>query len=215
MAFETAVALHQLGFVRYHIDHDVDAAVAALQESSSLFATLDHDWGVSLAEAMLGSVLAATCDLVGGERRQLRSLEHARRIDSDQQTAQALGQLALVRLLQQRYDDALDLLAESAPILNRGGYRSDAANALDALAVVAYDGAAMPAAASPLAVAAAERARLGVPPWPTLQPFIGRIHRWVRRSLSDDAFAAVDGHTSSRDVFDTLTDTLESLRPHG
>jgi len=215
MSFEAAVALHQLGFVRYHLDHDVDAAVAVLQESSSLFSSIHHDWGVSLAEAMLGSVFAATGDLTGAELCQRRALEHARRIDSDQQIAQALGQLALVRLLQERYDDALDLLLESAPLLDRGHYRTDAANALDALAVIAYDRAAVPVAADALAVAAAERARLAVQPWPTLQPFIDRIHQWVRQSLGDDDFATNEERAASRDVFDTLGDTLEQLRARG
>jgi predicted ATPase len=214
MTFETAVALHQLGFVRYHVDHDTAAAVAALAESSALFGSLGHDWGVSRAEAMLGSVLAATGDLDGAERCQRRALDHARRIDSDQQIAQALGQLALVRLLQERYDDALDLVAAAAPILDRGRYGTDAANALDALAVVAHARAAVPVAATAIAAAAAERARLGVQPWPTLQPVTGRVRGWVPGSPGAGAFPAAGGRTAGRYVFETLRATLEDLRPH-
>src|SRR5690606_19674738 len=62
MDFECAVVLHQVGFVRYHLDGDADAAVEALEESSQLFDAIGHDWGVGLAEAMLGSLHAALGD---------------------------------------------------------------------------------------------------------------------------------------------------------
>jgi predicted ATPase len=211
MDFESAVVLHQLGFVRYHVEHDVDGAVAALEESRALFTSIDHDWGVSLASSMLGSLFAATGELVRAEDAQQQALTHARIIDSEQQTVQAFGQLALIRLLEERYDEALTLLAQSAPALHHGGYRTDAANALDALAVVAYDRGDVGASAYAVCVAGAERTRLGVEPWPTLQPFIDRVHRWVERSLGADTLAEFARRADVVDVFDTLDETFRGL----
>lgn len=211
MAFESAVALHQLGFVHYHLDHDTDQAVAALTESSALFESVDHDWGVALAEAMLGSVFAAEGDLDAAERCQLRSLDRARRISSEQQTVQALGQLTLVRLLQGRLDAALDLLSESGELLQAGRYRTDAANALDACAVIAHQRGDHLTAAVATSVAASERDRLGIEPWPTLRPVIDRSRRGVRAALGESAFSDLCRQTSRDEVFDTLAATLDAI----
>jgi len=211
MRFEAAVALHQLGFVRFQVDGDLDAAAEALRESSSLFVDLDHDWGVSLVEAMLGSLHAAAGDLTAAEACQERALAHARRIESDQQVAQALDQLALIRLLQERYDEALQLLAQSAPILRQGGFRTEAANALDALAVIAHQEGATHLARSAVTAAAAERQRLGVEPWPTLRPFIERIRRWTGDDHAPEPGVASDPAVSEASVFDTLDRTLGTI----
>jgi hypothetical protein len=211
MVFETAVALHQLGFVRFHVDDDPDAAIAALEESSAGFSAVSHTWGVGLAEAMLGSVFAAIGDLESAERCQYRSLEQARLIQSDQQIVQALGQLTLIRLLQDRYPEAFDLLSEAQPVLGLGLFRTDAANALDAAAVVAHAWGDDETAAVAVCVAAAERARLGIEPWPTLRPFIARVHRWVHGSLGADTFAALERASADDVVFDTLHRTIDHL----
>src|SRR5690606_9943155 len=126
MVFESAVALHQLGFVRYRLLGDTTSAVAALRESSARFAALGHQWGVALVEAMLTSVLAAEGDLAGAEASAVRSLASAREIENQQQIVQALHQLAVVRLLAQRELDALEVLVEAASVLLRERLRTDA-----------------------------------------------------------------------------------------
>ena len=103
------------------------------------------------------------------------------------------------------------MLRESAPYLRSERYRTDTANALDALAVVAHHRGDDRAAATALLVASAERSRQGVAPWPTVRPFIDGIHRWVRHSLGDDAFEQIGREATAEDVFDTFNATLAGL----
>ncbi len=215
MDFERAVVLHQLAFVRYHLAQDVTGAIDMLRTSSSLFAGLGHDWGVSLAEAMLGSLLAAEDDLAAAERHQVRSLEHAQRLGSDQQAAQALSQIALLRLRQERYDDAVEQLNACSARLRHGRYRTDTATALEALAVVVHHRGDDDSAAIAATVASAERARLGVEPWPTLRPFIDGTRRALRRSLGDDQYARIAASASTADIFETFERTLQRANDMG
>jgi hypothetical protein len=215
MAFECAVVLHQIGFVRFALDDDPDGAVEALEESSRIFDRIGHDWGVGLAESMLGSLHAATGDLVAARRHQTRSLDRARRIASDQQEAQALGQLALVALLEEEYEEALGHVVEAAPLLQRGHLRTDCANALDAIAVVAHQWGDRDTAAAAVHAAHAERSRLGIQPWPTLLPFIDRITRWVAvpgegTAEIDPGRSEVESHARA-EPFGVLTDALAAL----
>ena len=214
MDFESAVALHQLGFVAFRVDADPVGALAALQESSQLFAALGHDWGVALVEAMLGSLRAAQGDVKAAEAHQRESLRRARAIDSDQQVVQALGQLALLRLLDESYDDAMNVLVEAAPLIARSVLRADAANVLDVLAVIAHMRGASEVAARAVAVAAAERGRLQIEPWPTLGAFIERSRRWIRRELGDERFDSCVRAAAELDVFATLADDLRLLGTH-
>ncbi len=214
MDFESAVVLHQLGFVWYR-ESDPEAARAALQRSTALFDGLGHDWGVALAEAMLGSIDAATGDLASADVHQQESLRRARAIDSDQQVVQALGQLTLIRLLEGRTDEALHLITEAVPALRRSRLRADAANALDALAVVARERGALAAAADAVATSALVRDRLKIEPWPTTQRHIARIRRWILEDLGDDVLEQRMRDATTRDVFDTLDLVLAHVTgPH-
>ncbi|MGB8223167.1 MAG: DUF4062 domain-containing protein [Polyangiales bacterium] len=211
MDFELAVVLHQLGFVRYRLDDDIDGAVAALRESSQLFQSVGHDWGVALAEAMLGSVLASIEDLDGAERCQRRSLAHAQRIGSDQQVVQALQQLALVGLLDKREDDALALLRDAAPLVLQHRYRTEASYGLDALAVIALTRDDVETAARAVTVAAAVRGQLGIEPWPTLDPFIERIRRGTRRRLGVARYEEMIRQGQEADPFEALEEIVSGL----
>jgi hypothetical protein len=213
MVFEEAVGLHQLAFVRFHVDDDVQGAVADLQQSSSMFGDIGHEWGVALAEMMLASVRVATGDLEAAEIHNRRSLQRARRIGSDQQVVQALGQLALVRLLQERDDDALDLLTETAPLLSRWRYRTETANALETLAIVAHHKGEHRTAAVAVCTAEAQRRALGVPPWPTLELLVRELRALVRRSLGDEAFSRLEREAEQADASQVLPDVLGVLRP--
>jgi predicted ATPase len=203
MVFEQAVVLHQLGFVLFHIDGLVEPAEEALRESAALFESLDHDWGVSLAEAMLASVLASTGSFVEAEASQRRALAHARRIDSDQQVAQALTQFALLRLRQNRIDSALGALAEAIPLVVRGQYRTDGTYVLDGLAHVALARHDYPLAARAAAIADKERRHLGVQPWPTTQLFIDELQQALQHhATASTPVSAVNEPTC--DLFDEL-----------
>ena len=208
MEFEAAVALHQLGFVRFRDDNDPWGAVSALEESAASFARIDHDWGVGLAEAMLASVFAAIGDLPRAEASGQRALDRARFIDSDQQTVQALGQLALVRLLEEQYEEAFRLVVESARTLRHARYRVDTANALDVLAVVLHRQGKNESAAMATAVASADRSRLHIEPWPTNQRFIDRVRQWVRESVSEARLCDIEARAEKRDPFDALAEGL-------
>ncbi|HEX6312802.1 MAG TPA: DUF4062 domain-containing protein [Acidimicrobiia bacterium] len=212
MDFESAVALHQLGFVRYRLDRDVDAAIAALRESSRRFDDIGHDWGVALAEAMLGSVFAAEGELEAAEGCQLRSLARARGIDNEPQIVQAVQQLAFIRLLEQREAEAFELLEESAVLLRRQRLRTDATYCLDALALIALVGGDAATAADAVGVAAAERARLAVAPWPSLEPAISRVVGAARRRLGDREFEERRRGAEERDLFDALDAALAAVR---
>jgi predicted ATPase len=211
MDFETAVALHQLGFVRFAVDDDVPGSIECLQESSALFDQITHDWGVSLVQAMLGSVFAASGDLTSAEECQREALARARKIDSEPQIVQALLQTAFIRLLGDRGDDALPFLAEASGLLRRGGYRTDAANCLDALAAIALQRGDVDWAIRAARVARQVRHRLGVSPWPTIQSFIDEVEAKVAAKVGGDVFAGHMTAEPAEDLYDTLDQTLVAL----
>ena len=211
MDFEAAVALHQLGFVRYRVDHDVEGAIAALRASSARFDAVGHDWGVALVEAMLGSVFAAEGDLPRAEECAYRSLARARSIDNEPQMVQALQQLAFIRLLDEREAEAFALLEESAALLRSNGLRTDTTYCLDALALIALAGDDADTAAEAVAVAATERSRLGIAPWPSLEPAIARVVGAARRRLGDAEFDERQRSVADRELFEALEATIAAV----
>ena len=211
MDFEAAVVLHQLGFVYYRLDGDVDRALNALRESSRLFDLVNHDWGVALAESMAGSLLASIEDLEGARRSQIRSLERAKRIGSDQQIAQALHQLALIAWLDGREDEAFGLLREATPLVVRHGYRTEASYGLDGLAVVALNRDEIETAARAITVAEAVRRELGVEPWPTLEHFIRRLRDLTRRRVGGGRYDEIAARARDADPFEVLDQVLSYL----
>ncbi|OWY61104.1 hypothetical protein B7486_65585, partial [cyanobacterium TDX16] len=172
MSFMAAVTLKELGTVRYVVDEAPERAVAALEESSALFESVEHDWGVALTETMLGTMLAVSGDLVGGEAHHLRSLERSRAIDSDQLVVQALHQLGMVRVLEGRAHEAVELVAEAATIVVREGFQVPATACLDVLGAAAVRLGDVAVGVDALLTAAAVRRRLGAAPWPTIARFV-------------------------------------------
>ncbi len=69
-------------------------------------------------------------------------------------------------------------------------------------------------AADALAVAAAERRRLGIAPWPTLEPAIDRVARAVARRI--EPVESVERHrpVGSEDVFASVHRVIHRLRGH-
>jgi len=211
MDFEAAVVLHQLGFVYYHLDGDINRALTALRESSQMFDSVEHDWGVALAESMAGSLLATIDDLEGAQRCQLRSLERANRIGSDQQIVQALHQLAVIALLNRREDEALGVLRDATPLVMRHRYRTEASYGLDALAVVALNRDELETATRAVTVAEAVRTELGIEPWPTLDHFIRRVQTRTRQRIGEKSYEHMAARAQDADPFEVLDQLLSSL----
>jgi hypothetical protein len=174
--FEAAVTLHHLGFVRFSQDHDLPGALAALRESVSLFASLGHDWGVSLAEAKQGSVLATMGAFDEARSHLAVALVHARRIASEPQEVQALVQLSLVQVADGDWDAAAGTLRSTSVLLRRGRYLTDTAMSLDAAAAVALHAQRPEPAGRAVTASAATRDRLHVTPWPTWSDFVTSVH---------------------------------------
>lgn len=202
MDFESAVALHQLGFVAFLVDHDVDRAVALLQESSATFDRVGHDWGVSLAEAMAGSVLTEVGEHAAAERHLLTALDRGRAIDCEPQVVQAQVHLAQLRLRQERPDEAVALVREVEPLLHTGRYLTDASFALEIVGAVAGRSGRPDLARHSVAAARAVRGRLGVHPWPGMQELVDRN----RVLAGPDGAAARDD-----DLFAVLAQGLAGL----
>ena len=175
MDFEAAVTLHHLGFVRFALDHDLPGALAALRESAALFGSLGHDWGVSLAEAKQGSVLAAMGSFDEARSHLTAALVHARRIASEAQEVQALVQLSLVQVVDGDWEAAAGTLRSNSVLLRHGHYLADTAMSLDAAAAVALHAERPRPAVLAATAAAATRNHLGVAPWPTWTDFVNSV----------------------------------------
>jgi predicted ATPase len=208
MAFEAAVTLHQLGFVRFALDHDATGALAALAESAQLFDRLGHEWGVSLVEAMRGSLHAATGEFDTAREHLAVALDRARAIECEPQQVQALVQLALVEVAAGRADRALPCLQQSAGMLRSGRYLNDGATCLVAAAALAQGNGHLDLARRAVTVASDVRRRLGVTPWPTLARFISDVEGRV----GVEPAAADDAGPDPFDVLDSLIDAVRTGR---
>lgn len=209
MEFEAAVALKELANVRFEVDGDPDGARAALEQSSRLFASVEHDWGVSLVESMLGTLMTSQGDLEGGRRHQLLSLDRARTIDNEPLIAQSLQQLAMVAVLDGRPDDARSLVEEAAEFLRAGRFQLATCYALDVLAAIALAQERPKVAAEAIGAAAAVRDRLGAPVWPTVRPFTQRVSEAIRERLG--ATAETHQFVARLDALHVLNETLAAL----
>jgi hypothetical protein len=176
-----------------------------------MFDLVEHDWGVALAESMAGSVLASIDDLDEAQRCQLRSLERAKRIGSDQQIAQALHQLAFIAWLDHRENEALGLLRDAAPIVIRHRYRTEASYGLDGLAVVALNRDDLETATRAVTVAEAVRRQLGIEPWPTLDHFIKRLQTRTRQRIGEKRYDQIAAGAQDADPFEVLEQILSTL----
>jgi predicted ATPase len=212
MSFEAAVTWKEIANVWYFADNDVDGTIEALETSSRLFAVVGHDWGVALSETMLGTVLAVGGNLERGEAHHRIALEHARRIDNEPLMAQALHQLAIIRLFAGSRLEACDLVDEAAQLLRRGRYQAHAAQCLDAVAAIAFDEGDPRTAARALAGAEATRRRLGVAVWPTVRPFIDELLERALGELPADELEALAAECAERDVFELLDEVVSTVR---
>jgi predicted ATPase len=211
MSFEAAVTLHQLAWVRYRLDGDPQAAVAALRESSALFEEIGHDWGVGLVEAMLGSVLLAGGDLSEAAAHNQRSLERSLRIENDPLIATALQQIAMVRVLDGRPADAVEPLREAARAIRAGRYRTEAASCLDALAGAAGGLDRPKDGARALFAARRVRDRIGLTPWPSASKLTGAFEVRLREAIGEPALERIRAADDDTDPFGLIDEVLAEL----
>jgi predicted ATPase len=212
MDFEAAVALKEVANVAYVLDRDPAASAAALRESAALFEKVDHDWGVALVETMLGTVLATSGDLAAAERHHRRAWERATKIGNEPIMVQALHQLALVRVLADRHEEAAALLDDAAPRVRRGGLRNAATYCLDVIAAVALARGDAATAADALAVAEQVRATLRTPVWPTLEGFVSDVSGRAQAAVGDRASDTWPVPSPDGDPFATLDRSLAAVR---
>jgi predicted ATPase len=223
MDFESAVALKEVANVAYVVDRDQAAAAAALRESSALFEKVDHDWGVALVETMLGTVLAVGGDLVAAERHHRTSLERAALIDNEPIMVQALHQLALVRVLAGRTEEAAGFLADAVSRIRRGEFRNAATYCLDVIAAVALVRGDVDTAAHALTAAEQVRRVLRTPVWPTLEGFVADLSRRVLAARgaagSAGAFgsggATAGASAAEEDPFAAVDHAFAAVHPGG
>lgn len=208
MDFEAAVTLKELAWVRYLHESDASTAIAALEEASELFASIDHDWGVALVEAQLGTVIAADGDPAGAEAHHRRSLERSRHIENEPLVAAALVHVAVVRILVGDTDAAFSLLQEASQLIRHDRHLTEGAACLDAVAGLALARDDARTAAVAVTVAEAVRHRLGVTLWPTVRPFVSREQAAARDGLDRDEFDALAAEAPDRDPFEVLSETL-------
>jgi predicted ATPase len=212
MDFEAAVTLKEVANVAYVLDRDPAAAAAALRESSELFEKVHHDWGVALIETMLGTVLAVSGDLDAAERHHRRSLERASLIGNEPIMVQALHQLALVRVLAGRHDEATAFLDDAAPRVRHAELRSAATYCLDVIAALALERGDAATAADALAVANRVRDVLRTPVWPTMESFVAELSRRTRAALGEEAAFEAPEAVPDGDPFTALDRGLAAVR---
>jgi predicted ATPase len=212
MDFEAAVALKEVANVAYVLDRDPAASAAALRESAALFERVDHDWGVALVETMLGTVLATNGDLDAAERHHRRAWERATKIGNEPIMVQALHQLALVRVLAGRHEEAATFLDDAAPRVRRGGLRNAATYCLDVIAAVALARGDAATAVDALAVAEQVRATLRTPVWPTLESFVADVSGRAQAAVGDRASDTWPVPSPDGDPFAALDRSLAAVR---
>lgn len=211
MNFEAAVCLLQVADVYFIIDGDAGKACAALEESTRLFESVGHNWGVALAESVRGTILAVTGDLDAADRANERALENARAIDNEHLIAQGLQGHALVRVLRDDIDGALPILAEAADVVRAEGFQTVAAICLDTVAAVALARDDAVSVARAVSVAAATRARIGVSPRTAMHGIIESLEQVARQRLGEDRFEELTADAATRDPMETLDDVLATL----
>ena len=212
MTFESAVTLHQLAWVRYQLEGAPEGAREALEESTRLFDSIGHDWGVALVETMLGTVLSALGDLSAAEAHHLRSLERSRLIENEPLIATALLQIGLVRVLDGRAGEALPSLTEAAETIINGGYRTEASYWLDTLAGVALAQDRPQAAAVALTVAEHAREQMGLIAWPTLNEISARFVAEARSAMGEAGYSRARQDATDDDPLGVMEELLAELR---
>ncbi len=187
LALEAAVARHYRGLHLWQSGRHDDAR-ASLEDASSRYAAIDHDWGVATVEMTLGAALASVERREPAREHLSTALLRARGIDNSHQVAQALQGLALVDALDGFPDDAVRSLAEAVPLVLADRWVTGATYCLEAVGAVDLARGNPAAAVDLVALARATRKRRQIPEWTAASEAAEPVLLAARRLLGDDAF---------------------------
>jgi predicted ATPase len=211
LPFQAAVTLMVLSDVHFGIDHDPARAVATLEESTRLFESVDHEWGVARTEIMLATMLWSAGDHEDAERHLRRSLDHSRQIENEPQIARALSLLAMLAKGRSPSGSAMPLLREAGEIVARGRYRTEATFFLAATAGALLERGDAQGAAETISMSESVRDGLGVRFAPILDEFVDSVSSVAARATSNAGRADPQPHS----VFDYVTEVLERMTARG
>jgi hypothetical protein len=125
--------------------------------------------------------------------------------------AQAVGQLAMVDVLEGRFDDAQARLCTQLDTLRRTHNLEGLANALDTAAALAVAREHWRTAARVTTVAAALRDRIRMAPWPFIREYHQASGDAARRRLGN-RFVALEADAARVDPWTAVEDALTDLR---
>jgi predicted ATPase len=171
---------------------------------------LGEDYIVIFAAANVGTALMVRGDLAGARAAQETSLAAAERCRFDLLAAQALGQLAMIDVLEDGLDAGWVKLRDAAARLRRTHNREGAGYWLEAAGLASLRGGHPHAALRALLTADAVRRELSMAIWPQLEPVHASWCEQARGELGADAAALSAG--VERDPW-RLLDELVAVAP--
>jgi predicted ATPase len=187
------------------VDADLDHAVAVAR-------ALDNSWLLGYATSHRGLRRAMQGDLEGARDDHETSLDVATSNCNEVLAAQAIGQLAIIDVLQQRLEDAHDRLRSQVDHLKRAQHLEGLANALDTTAALAVAHQQWDPAARAAAAAQHLRDRLRMAPWPLIREYHDDCRHAARKNLGDRA-PAIEAEGVETDPWTVIDDALIGL--HG
>jgi predicted ATPase len=183
---------------------DMDVAVATARRAHS-------GWLLGYATSHRGLRRAMLGDLAGARADHEESLAVAEAIGHEVLVAQAIGQLAMVDVLQGRLDDGRARVREQVDHLLRTRNLEGLANALDTTSTIAVAMQRWDVAARTGAAAAGIRDRVGIAAWPLIREYHDASVGAARGHLGErwQKLAAEVGHA---DPWQVVDDALSQLR---
>jgi predicted ATPase len=167
---------------------DPERARSLLLESARLFAGIDDVFGEAFVLNALGWLDAGRSEFTAPHLLE-RGYVLARELDNDVTIAHAATNLAELRLMQQRFDEAREFLVVSLKACEAVQLYDGASYALEPAALVAKASGTVTDAARLLGAADKLRSDAGIPIWgPRLDRF-ETLKGSLRQNLGDEAFA--------------------------
>ena len=197
------------GTVRLGLGHD-DGVDADLDAAVEVARRCDNAWLLGYATSHRGLRRAMQGDLVHARADHEVSRAVATATGNDVLAAQAIGQLAIVDILERRWDQAHAGLVRQVGHLRRVQHLEGLANALDTTAALAAARQCWVMAAGAGASAQRLRDRIRMAPWPLIDDFHDTTSRAARENLGDRA-PAVEAAAAKTDPWTVVDDALAEL----
>jgi predicted ATPase len=187
------------------VDADLDHAVAVARR-------WNNAWLLGYATSHRGLRRAMQGDLERARTDHQESLAIAASTGHDVLAAQAIGQLAIVDILQQRLTHAHADLRRQVDYLTRTHHLEGMANALDTTAALAAAQQHWETAARTAAAAQRLRDRIRLAPWPLIREYHDATCVAAREQLGDRA-PAIEADGRETDPWTVINDALTELQP--